>query len=165
MHIRQVRPDERGLVADVLSSAATNLTLKGKTLWDLVEVSEAGVEAHVRAGMYYAAFDDEGPFGVFRFQLDDRLFWPEIPDGTSAFVHKLAVCPRKQGRDLAQVLLRHACELTRQHGRQFLRLDCAGGRPELRAVYERFGFRHHSDKVLGQQVFHRFEFDVGAANA
>ena len=165
MHLRQVRLDELDLVSDVLTSAASNLTAKGNALWDSVEVSEAGVEMHVRAGMYYAAFDNEGPFGVFRFQLADEVFWPEVTTGTSTFVHKLAVYPHRQGNDLAQVLLRHACELTRQHGRRFLRLDCMGGRPGLRAVYERFGFRHHSDKVLGQQVFHRYEFDVGVTDA
>jgi GNAT superfamily N-acetyltransferase len=165
MHTRQVQPHECGLVAGVLGAAADNLTAKGRALWDSREVSEPGVEAHVRAGMYYAAFDEDGPFGVFRFQLSDGHFWPEIPDGTSAFIHKLAVHPQKQGRHLSEVLLRQACELTRVHGRAYLRLDCEGGRPGLRAVYERFGFRHHSDKVLGQQTFHRFEFPVGAADA
>jgi GNAT superfamily N-acetyltransferase len=160
MHIRQVHPEEVSLVADVLSSAAASLAGKGNALWAAAEVNEAAVIDHLRAGMYYAAFDDEGPVGVFRFQLEDRLFWPELPDGSSAFVHKIAVYPHKQGRDIAQALLRYACELTRQHGRQFLRLDCMGGRPKLRAVYEQFGFRHHSVKHLGDRVFDRFEFEV-----
>ena len=162
VHIRQVNAGEEGLVADVLRSAAASLAEKGKALWGAPEVSEAAVKEHVRAGMYYAAFDDEGPVGVFRFQLDDPLFWPEVPDGSSAFVHKIAVYPHKQGRDVAHALLHYACDLTRQHGRHFLRLDCVGGRPKLRAVYERFGFRHHSVKDLGDRAFDRFELDVAA---
>jgi|JI6StandDraft_1071083.scaffolds.fasta_scaffold15721_4 GNAT superfamily N-acetyltransferase len=165
MHIRQVHPEEKSLVADVLSSAAVNLAEKGNALWGVAEVNEAAVKDHVRAGMYYVAFDDEGPVGVFRFQLEDRLFWPEVPDDSSAFVHKIAVYPHKQGRDVAQALLHYACELTRKHGRRFLRLDCIGGRPKLRAVYERFGFRHHSVKNLGDRVFDRFELEIGAADA
>jgi GNAT superfamily N-acetyltransferase len=102
MHIRQVHPEEKSLVADVLSSAAVNLAEKGNALWGVAEVNEAAVKDHVRAGMYYVAFDDEGPVGVFRFQLEDRLFWPEVPDDSSAFVHKIAVYPHKQGRDVAQ---------------------------------------------------------------
>ena len=165
MHIRQVHPEEENLVADVLSCAAASLAEKGNALWGAAEVNEAAVKEHVRAGMYYVAFDDEGPVGVFRFQLEDRLFWPEVPDGSSAYVHKIAVYPHKQGRNVAHTLLRYACELTRQHGRRFLRLDCIGGRPKLRAVYERFGFRHHSVKNLGDRMFDRFEFIVGAADA
>ena len=165
MHIRQVHPEEKSLVADVLSSAAVNLAEKGNALWGVAEVNEAAVKDHVRAGMYYVAFDDEGPVGVFRFQLEDRLFWPEVPDDSSAFVHKIAVYPHKQGRDVAQALLHYACELTRKHGRRFLRLDCIGGRPKLRAVYERFGFRHRSVKNLGDRVFDRFELEIGAADA
>lgn len=165
MHIRQANPGEESIIADVLSAAATGLEKSGNALWSAAEVNEEAVKAHVHAGMYYAAFDDEGLVGVFRFQLEDRLFWPEIPDGSSAFVHKIAVYPHKQGRDAAHVLLHYACELTRQHDRQFLRLDCIGGRPKLRAVYERFGFRHHSAKELGGRVFDRFEFEVGAADA
>lgn len=166
MHIRQARSGEAGLVADLLSSAAASLAEKGSALWGPAEVSEAAVKEHVRAGMYYLAFDDEGPVGVFRFQLEDGLFWPEVPDGSSAFLHKMAVHPHKQGRDLAQAILGHACELARQHGRRFLRLDCAAGRPKLRAVYERFGFRHHSEKTLGEDCrFDRFELEVRSADA
>jgi GNAT superfamily N-acetyltransferase len=162
MQFRQARAEEADLVAAVLSSAAAGLERKGLALWNAAEVSEAGVQGHVHAGMYHAVFDDEGLAGVFRFQLEDRLFWPEAAEGSSAFIHKLAVHPRKQGTDLAQDLLRHACELTRQHDRRLLRLDCMSGRPGLRAVYERFGFTLHSDKRLGSTVFHRFEIEVAS---
>ena len=104
MHIRQVHPEEENLVADVLSCAATSLAKKGNALWGAAEVDEAAVKEHVRAGMYYVAFDDEGPVGVFRFQLEDRLFWPEILDGSSTYVHKIAVYPHKQGSNVAHIL-------------------------------------------------------------
>ncbi len=100
------------------------------------------------------------PVGVFRFQREDPVFWPEVEAGTSAFVHKLAVAPRRQGQDLAQALLAHACSLARSQGLPMLRLDCQSGRPRLRAVYERFGFRHHSQIALGGGLFERFEFDL-----
>jgi GNAT superfamily N-acetyltransferase len=165
MHIRKAHFDEAGIVAGVLGSAASALVQKGEALWSAAEVSEAAVKEHVRSGLYYLAFDGRCSMGVFRFQLEDRAFWPDVPEGSSAFVHKLAVCPEQQGRDVAQALLGHACELTRQHRRRYLRLDCMSGRPKLRAVYERFGFRHHSEKKLGNQVFDRFEIDLGGTDA
>lgn len=166
MHIRQALSEEHSFVAQVLRAAAVDLEARGRPLWSSEETSEAAVHEHVRQGLYHLAIDaDEGPVGVFRFEFDDRIFWPEIPEGSSAFVHKLAVCPQRQGGKVAQALLNHACALTRQHGRRFLRLDCMGGRPGLKAFYQRFGFRHHSDLTLRGQLFHRFEFDTERAAA
>lgn len=163
MAIRQAGIDDIERVAWVLGAAAARLVERSQPLWSAQEVSEAGVAEHVRAGMYHLAFVAGEPAGAFRFQLEDRWFWPDIAPGTSAFVHKVAVHPLHQGRGLAHVLLRHACVLTRQHGRDFLRLDCVAGRPKLRALYERFGFRHHSRKVIGTGAFERFELDVRTA--
>lgn len=160
MLIQQAQPHETPLVAEVLMAAAENLIRRGEMLWSSSEVNEAAIQEHVRAGWYFMASDDEGPVGVFRFQLEDRHFWPEIPEGSSAFVHKVAVHPRAQGRELAQALLAHACELARQHGRQHLRLDCRHGRPKLMSLYERFGFRHHSEKQIGLQRFDRYEIEI-----
>ncbi|MES2940758.1 MAG: GNAT family N-acetyltransferase [Pseudomonadota bacterium] len=160
MHIRPAQPSEAHVVAGLLSAAAEKLRRQGQPLWAADDVSEAAVAPQVRGGLYHLAFDGEVPVGVFRFQLDDRAFWPDIDEGTSAFVHSLAVAPERQGQELAQVLLRHACELARQSGRGFLRLDCVSGRPKLRAIYERFGFRLHSQKKIGSWLFDRFELKL-----
>ena len=161
MDIRQAQPHEAGLVADVLGLAAANVRAKGEIIWDPPEVSEAAIEGDVRVGRYYIGFDGEGPVGVYRFQLEDNDFWPEIPAGSSGFVHKLAVYPHKQGRNAAHGLLNHARDLAREHGCRYLRLDCMGGKPGLRAVYEGFGFSHHSEKKIGGMMFDRFELAVG----
>lgn len=117
---------------------------------------------HIERGLYHVGFEAECAVGVFRLQSRDPAFWPEISDGTSAYLHKLAVLPERQGRGFAHELLRHAVTLTRENHLRFLRLDCVAGRPKLRAVYESFGFRHHSLKQVGGGMFDRFEFDVGA---
>lgn len=161
MHVRLAQSGEAPIVAAVLTAAAAKLTENGVPLWTSAEVSEPAVAPHVGGGLYYVGFDQADVVGVFRFQLEDRAFWPEIAAGTSAYLHKLAVVPDKQGRGLAHELLGHAVRLTREQGLRFLRLDCMAGRPRLRDVYESFGFRHHSDKRLGEHLFLRFEFDVG----
>ncbi|MEO8023404.1 GNAT family N-acetyltransferase [Polaromonas sp.] len=165
MLIKQAQLHEVSLVAEVLTAAAENLIARGEMLWPPSEVNEAAIHEHVRTGWYFMASDDEGPVGVFRFQLEDRHFWPEIPEGSSAFVHKVAVHPRAQGQELAQALLAHACGLARQHGRQHLRLDCRHGRTKLMSLYERFGFRHHSEKQIGLERFDRYEIEVSEHEA
>ncbi len=139
-----------------------NLRARGMALWDPEEFSEDSILPHIRDGLYHLGFEGDEAVGVFRLQPRDPVFWPEMPDGTSAYLHKLAVLPARQGQRFAPMLLHHAVDLTRTRGLDFLRLDCVEGRPSLRAVYENFGFRHHSQKLLGAQVFERFEFNVGA---
>jgi len=165
MHVRLANPDEAALVAGVLSAAAAKLAERGVALWITAEVSEPAVTPHIRSSLYHLGIDEGEVVGVFRFQLEDRAFWPEIVGGTSAYLHKLAVVPQRQGRGVAHELLRHAVRLTKEKNLQFLRLDCMVGRPKLRAVYESFGFRHHSQKQIGDQMFDRFEFDVSAPDA
>jgi len=162
MHVRLAQHADIAVVSGVLSAAAADLVERGEALWTTAEVGEAAVTPHIRQGLYHVGFDAECAVGAFRLQLQDPAFWPEIPDGTSAYLHKLAVLPEKQGRGFAQELLRHAVRLTRERRLRFLRLDCVAGRPKLRAVYESFGFRHHSQKQIGGGMFDRFEFDVGA---
>ncbi len=131
-------------------------------LWTPEDLSEDAVLPHIHDGLYHLGFEGADAVGVFRLQAHDPVFWPEISDGTSAYLHKLAVLPARQGQRFAPMLLRHAVDLTQARGLEFLRLDCVGGRPALRAVYENFGFRHHSQKLLGAQVFERFELNVTA---
>ena len=111
---------------------------------------------------YHLGLNEQALMGVFRLQECDPDFWPEMPDGDALYLHKLAVYPAHQGQGWAHALLAHAATLARARGRSLLRLDCAGGRPKLCAVYERVGFRHHSQQRVGNGVFERFELDVTA---
>lgn len=165
MHVRLAQPADVAVVAGVLSAAATKLVERGEALWSAAEVSEEAVLPHIRSGLYHLGTHAGEAVGVFRLQLQDPAFWPEIPDGTSAYLHKLAVLPQRQGQGFAHELLRHAVRLTWDKHLQFLRLDCVAGRPRLRSVYESFGFRHHGLKQMGGGMFDRFEFDVGAPDA
>ena len=53
-----------------------------------------------------------------------------------------------------------AVEQARLLGREYLRLDCEASRARLRAVYERFGFVHHSDRKVGPYCVARYEYRV-----
>lgn len=165
MQFRVATREDVPVVAGVLAAAATHLRAKGLDLWSSSEVSESAISPHVSEGLYHVGFDGLEVAGVFRLQTRDPLFWPEISEGTSAYLHKLAVLPAKQGQRRAHLLLSHAVELTREGGFGFLRLDCKGGRPKLRSVYESFGFRNHSQIILNGHAFDRFEFPIESHDA
>jgi GNAT superfamily N-acetyltransferase len=83
-----------------------------------------------------------------------------VPQDDSAFVHRLAVRRRFAGGEVSSALLLWAIARTHALGRRYLRLDCEASRERLRAVYERIGFRFHSDKQVGPYFVARYEYDV-----
>jgi GNAT superfamily N-acetyltransferase len=161
--IRQAMPHDAGTVSDILLEAARWLEQGGGLMWRDDELSLARITADVEAGMFFLAECDGEPAGTVKFQLEDALFWPDVPPAQSAFVHRLAVRRRFAGGGVSSALLQWAALRTHSLGRRFLRLDCEASRPRLRAIYERFGFRHHSDRQVGPYFVSRYEYD--AANS
>ncbi|HEV2328749.1 MAG TPA: GNAT family N-acetyltransferase [Verrucomicrobiae bacterium] len=95
-----------------------------------------------------------------KFQLEDIEFWPDVSQGQSVFVHRLAVKRRFAAGMISSALLNWAVARARALGKVYLRLDCEASRPKLRAVYERFGFTHHSNRRVGPYFVSRYEYLV-----
>jgi GNAT superfamily N-acetyltransferase len=83
-----------------------------------------------------------------------------VAQNDSAFIHRLAVRRRFAGGEISSALLLWAIARTHTLGRRYLRLDCEASRARLRALYERIGFRFHSNKQVGPYFVARYEFDV-----
>jgi GNAT superfamily N-acetyltransferase len=158
--IRKASPDDGATVSAVLIEAATWLENAGMRLWRAEELREADIAADVAAGLFFIADCDGVAAGVVRFQLEDQLFWPDVPLGESAYIHRLAVRRQFAGRGVSTAILSWAAERTRSLRRDWLRLDCDAARPKLRTVYERFGFRYHSDRQVGPYFVARYELAV-----
>jgi GNAT superfamily N-acetyltransferase len=158
--IRQATGLDSGTVADILSEAARWLDQSGISMWRADELLPANVTADVDAGLFFIAECNGAAAGVVKFQLTDMLFWPDVLQGQSAFVHRLAVKRQFAGGGVSSALLRWAVERARSLGRAYLRLDCEASRPRLRAIYERFGFVHHSDRQVDPYLVSRYEYRV-----
>ena len=151
--------DDCGPVSDILLEAASWLAQRGIPMWRESEVAASCIQDDVAAGLFFLALSASEPVGTLKFQLSDPLFWPDAPND-AAYIHRLAVRRRFAGGALSAALLRWAAERAAASGRRFLRLDCEASRPRLRAVYERFGFRHHSDQRVGSFSVARYEYPV-----
>jgi GNAT superfamily N-acetyltransferase len=160
VRIRQAAPADVDEVADVLQEIVEWLGRQGDVMWEGGELERAAIAADVEAGQFYVAERAGIVAGVIRFQLEDDLFWPDLADSSSAFVHRLAVRRRFAGTGIADALLAWAVERARAHGRLWLRLDCDHQRTKLRGVYERFGFRLHSYRQVGPYYVARYEYSL-----
>ena len=94
-------------------------------------------------------------------QLEDQVFWSDVPMAESLFIHKLAVSLEARGTCVAQALLEFAKFEVRRRGRQYLRLDCSKN-AKIRAVYEKAGFKLRDIGEFFKMVVCRYEIDLAA---
>jgi GNAT superfamily N-acetyltransferase len=158
--VRQASANDSVLVSDILAEVSRWLDERGTPMWKADELSPKQVIEDVDAGLFFIGECQSRAACVVKFQLEDNVFWPDIPTGESAFIHRLAIRRQFAGGKVSSALLTWAVQRANSLGRSFLRLDCEASRPKLRAVYERFGFAHHSDRQVGPYFVSRYELDV-----
>lgn len=158
--VRQATLEDISLVSGILGEAALWLEQRNMALWGEAEVSPEVVLQDIEAGLFYIAFYESAAAGVVKFQTEDLLFWSDVPQEDSAFIHRLAVRRSFAGGLVSTALMQWAVEHSRELGKRYLRLDCAADRSRLRQLYEKFGFRHHSDRQVGPYYVARYEYEV-----
>lgn len=157
LSIRQALAGDVHVVSDILLEAAHWLQRQGAPMWRDDELDPEHIADDISAGLFFLAESAGKAIGTLKFQCSDPVFWPDVPADESAFIHRVAVRRRFSGGDVSSALLTWAAEHAQTLGRRFLRLDCEASRPRLRAVYESFGFRHHSDRQVGPYFVSRYE--------
>jgi GNAT superfamily N-acetyltransferase len=162
--ISQALPPEAESVSSILLEAAHWLRVRGIPMWRSDELSPERIASDVAEGYFFLAKCGGNAVGTIKFQLQDALFWPDTLADEAAFVHRLAVRRAFAGGQLSALLLRWAAQRAMSAGRRFLRLDCEASRPCLRAVYERHGFRYHSDRQVGPYYVSRYELPLSESH-
>ena len=160
VHIRLAVPGDGRAIEAMLLEAARWVDSLGVTMWEEGELASRRIRSEIRLEQFFIAECDGDPAGAVRFQLEDRQFWPDIPQDDSAFVHRLVVRRQYQGRGISTALLEWAVDRARALGKTYLRLDCDEDRPKLRALYERFGFLLHSFRQVGPYYVARYQYPL-----
>jgi len=158
--VRVAQPPEAPVVEGMLREAARWVDAMGVVMWDEGELDSSRIAREVADGQFFVAEVDGTIVGAIRFQLEDRLFWPDLVQADSAFVHRLVVARAFKGRGVSTALLEWSVERARAMGRRFLRLDCDAERAKLRDLYERFGFRLHSYRQVTSYYVARYEYPL-----
>lgn len=164
MIVERALPCDIENVSAVLNEAASRLRIAGQEMWLPEEIEPQSLISDVNEGLYYLAKLESTVIGVFRYQEEDSVFWPDIPAGQSGFIHRLAIRSTFAGQGYAAQLVDFCSFRTKQLGRLWLRLDCAADRPKLRAIYVRMGFSLHSLRTVGPWHVARYQrrVDLGS---
>src|SRR5262249_56284415 len=97
LSIRQAKLQDIDVVSDILREAAAWLEQRGMPLWRQDELQLNSISSDVRSGLFFLAESDGEPAGTIKYQLEDKLFWADVPQDDSAFIHRLAVRRRFAG--------------------------------------------------------------------
>ena len=160
LHIRPAIAADTAAIEQMLREAAEWVDALGVVMWEANELEAERIASEVAAGQFVIADVGGEAAGALRFQTEDLLFWPDIPQADSAFVHRLVVRRPFKGQGVSTALLQSAVDCARGLGKRHLRLDCDASRPKLRALYERFGFRLHSFRQVGPYYVARYEYEL-----
>ena len=135
--------------SSILLEVAGWLEAKGQPLWTAEELAPAALlESYNLEEMRLGVVSGQ-PAAAMVVQNRDEFFWPDVPEGESLFIHKLAATRRLKGRGVAVAMLDWVKERAAEQGIAHLRLDCAADRPRLCLFYEEYGFRRVGRRLLG----------------
>jgi GNAT superfamily N-acetyltransferase len=160
IEIIQAGLNDAGLASSLMTEAAEWLSGKGETLWFPEELTPEKLLSAISAGELYLVMLQGKPVGTVLFQLSDRLFWPDMPEGDAAYVHKIILKRSVAGRGLGRQIIEWARDKARGMGMKYLRLDTEAAREKLCALYESAGFTRHSERQVGRHYVVRFEMKL-----
>ena len=89
--IRQAEIADVQSVSAILTKAALWLEKRDIPLWNVRDLSVECLNEDVAAGCYFLAEVEGQSTGTLRFTLEDPVVWPDVCDGESAFIHRIAV--------------------------------------------------------------------------
>jgi GNAT superfamily N-acetyltransferase len=158
--IKRAESADAPVVSSILEEAAEWLRVRGDAMWWREEIALDRVAPDVDAGLYYLARVDGEAAGTFKFLLSDWSFWYDLPEGESAFLHRLAVRRAFAGKGVSTAMIQWAADRARALGLRYLRLDADPRRESLCRFYEAQGFKRHSMLQGAAFVVARYQLDL-----
>jgi GNAT superfamily N-acetyltransferase len=145
-------------VGALLDEATVWVGERGYEQWPLPYPRDEIAAAIERREVYVAELDGD-IVATVTLLWDDPMYWGDRPPD-AAYVHKLAVRRACAGQRIGSAIVEWADRTAAAAGRQFLRLDCLGDNPGIRAYYEELGFEHRGDLVVNGKNMAIYERSV-----
>jgi GNAT superfamily N-acetyltransferase len=141
MNVVTVNRDNVEIFSKVLMEASEWLNSIGQSMWKVCDLSVQKLLEKYCLEEMKLCYDNSNLIGVYVIQWNDPLFWSELKENESGFLHKLAVCKEYSGKGYGRKLIQSAEQLCKEHNIKWLRLNCGTFRPRLRNFYESEGFK------------------------
>ncbi len=113
---------------------------EGACIWRDSEIGVEKIQHLIELGSLHLVMLDNNIVGTISYEVEDPIYYPEITDGSTAFVHRLAVRRVFGGQGVGKAMIAWAREKAIGQGKTYLRLDCIAERQSLCDFYESLGF-------------------------
>ena len=120
----------------------------GATMWRSSEISAEKIRHLIESGSLHLVMLGGEVVGTISYEVEDPIYYPEITDGSTAFVHLLAVRRAFGGQGVGKAMIAWAREKAMGEGKTYLRLDCVAARRRLCAFYESLGFTKTGERWI-----------------
>ena len=160
IEIVQAGPADAGLASSIMLEVAEWLKEQAQPLWFPEELMPEKLMGPIHAGELYLVMMRSRPVGTLIYQLHDKTYWPDMPEGDAAYIHKIILRRSVAGGGLGAQIIDWAKEKARKEGMAYLRLDTEAARAKLCALYESAGFSRHSFRQVGRHFVIRYEMRV-----
>ena len=155
MNIRRCQTTDVAVVGALLDEATVWVGERGYEQWP-VPYPRDEIAAAIDRGEVYVAELDGDIVATVTLLWDDPTYWGKQPPD-AVYVHKLAVRRACAGQRIGVAIVDWAEATASARGRRFVRLDCLGDNPGIRAYYEVLGFEHRGDLVRNDRNMSIYE--------
>lgn len=139
--IKQANKNDILTIEEILMDAVIWMKKnKLQNQWNEENIKWNSLSKEYEINDFYIDFQNGIPAACVAITDLDLKYWPEIPQGKSLFIHKLAVKREFSGKGISKELIDFAKKLSLENGINSLRLDCNSQRNKLRMLYENEGF-------------------------
>jgi hypothetical protein len=143
IEFRVATREDAAVVLSVLDDAAAWLASRGIQQWPSA-FAPVWILPDIEAGRTWLAVSGSKPVATVTLGWSDPL-WPD--DERAGYVHRLARV--RAAPALGDQLLAWVTTQVDRQRRDLIRLDCVATNSALRTYYERRGFHHRRDAVVG----------------
>lgn len=162
LEFTRIQANELKIFSDLLCAVAQALENQGQGLWDQeslkpqVLLTRYGLES-----MHLGRIHGQAVAGCVLIE-SDPFFWPDVFEGESLFIHKVAVARAWKGQNISSQVLDFASQQVLERGKKFLRLDTDATRPALCNLYENYGFTQVGRRLTDDFDYALYELEVDA---
>jgi GNAT superfamily N-acetyltransferase len=141
VNVITLNEDNVEIFSKVLIEASEWLSSIGQSMWKIDDLTIQNLLKKYRLDEMKLCYDNGNLIGVYIIQWHDPLFWSELKENESGYLHKLSVCREYSGKGYGRKLIQSAEFLCKERKVEWLRLNCGTFRPRLRNFYESEGFK------------------------